>query len=178
MITLHDYGILHGSDKATHHNYCGFYQTHLNDPKVILEFGVLNGASLKMWRDFYAGSLVIGLDIEPKPIIEGCLIYQADATNPSSVAIVTKLTPSFDLIVDDASHNSKDQIAAFELWWPLINRGGRYVLEDLHTMHYTSYNPDGIDMKKWVESLGIPHKYFNRVSGDESDSMTLIFFKD
>lgn len=177
MITLHDYGIQYGSDKATHHNYCGFYQTHLNDPKVILEFGVLNGASLKMWRDFYHGALVIGFDIEEKPPVEGCLIFQRDATDEDSVKMLTTFVPSFDLIVDDASHNVSDQIQAFKLWWPLVNEGGRYVIEDIHASFYTQYNPTGLDIEAWIDSLGIPCKYHWSKYPDKSDSGTVILFK-
>ena len=49
-MTLHDYGLQYGSDKATHHGYLTFYEAHIGEPKSIIEFGILNGASLKMWN--------------------------------------------------------------------------------------------------------------------------------
>lgn len=178
MMTLHDWGLQHGSDKATHHRYCGFYQAHLNDPKVILEFGILNGASLKMWRDFYKGSLVIGMDIDYKPPIEGCLTYKFSATDPEAMAALTSVIPEYDLIIDDASHNTADQIFSFNLWWPKVKQGGRYIIEDIHASFYTQYNPGNISIEQWIENRGIPFKYFWRNPLDKSDSGTVIFFKD
>lgn len=171
-MTLHEWGLHHGSDKATAHKYLDFYEARIGEPQYILEFGVLNGASLKMWRDRYNEALVIGFDIEKKKPIDGVSIYEMDCTDPK-IDFYTEI----DLIVDDASHNTIDQIKAFEFWWPHVNKGGHYIIEDCHTMHYTQYNPTKIDFKAWVESLGIRHEYFWRVPGDESDSGTVIFYK-
>ena len=38
----------------------------------------------------------------------------------------------FDIIIDDASHRSKDQITSFKYLFPYVNSGGLYVIEDLH----------------------------------------------
>jgi hypothetical protein len=173
-MTLHEWAIHHGSDKGKAHQYCDFYESRIGTPKSIIEFGVLNGASLKMWRDAYPGAVVIGLDIEDKKAPEGTYVFKVDASKENWIV---RLNPSFDLILDDASHMTQDQIDSFNLWWPLVNKGGHYVIEDCHTMHYTGYNPTGIDFKAWVKGLGIKHEYYNRVPGDESDSMTLIFYK-
>lgn len=175
-MTLHEWGIFHGSDKAYAHNYCHFYEAKVGLPHSILEFGVLNGASLKMWRDKYNG-FVIGLDIEKKKPVDGVTILQMDATDEKTATFFSYHYNNFDLIVDDASHMVADQIKSFNLFWPFVNKGGCYIIEDCHTMHYDQYNPDKIDFKSWVESLGIEHEYFWRVPGDESDSGTLIFWK-
>jgi len=79
-MTLHEWGIFHGSDKAHAHNYLNFYEAKIGLPHSILEFGVLNGASLKMWRDKY-NAFVIGLDIEKKQPINGITVLQMDATH-------------------------------------------------------------------------------------------------
>lgn len=175
-MTLHEWGIFHGSDKAYAHNYLNFYEAKIGMPHSILEFGVLNGASLKMWRDKY-NAFVIGLDIEKKQPITGITVLQMDATDEKTATYLSNLYNNFDLIVDDASHMVADQIKSFQLFWPFVNKGGCYIIEDCHTMHYDQYNPSKIDFKAWVESLGIEHEYFLRVPGDESDSMTLIFWK-
>jgi trans-aconitate methyltransferase len=173
-MTLHDYAVHHGSDKGKYHKYCDFYEARIGDPKRIIEFGVLDGASLKMWRDRYPGTVVIGLDIEDKKAPDGTYTFKIDASKESWI---TKLQPTFDLIIDDASHFTHEQISIFDLWWPLVASGGHYIIEDCHTMHYDHYNPEKIDFKAWVKSLGIKHEWYWRVEGDESDSGTLIFYK-
>lgn len=170
---LHNWAITHGSDKGTAHQYCDFYQANIGTPKTIIEFGVLNGASLKMWRDMYPGSVVIGLDIEDKKPIPGVYIFNIDATKENWI---TKITPRFDLIVDDASHVVEDQIASFNLWWPLVNKGGCYIIEDIHASLFTAYNKTGFDMFGWVEDLPYRKKHYRR-SPSETDSMTVIIFK-
>lgn len=175
-MTLHEYAVMHGSDKGKAHKYCDFYEQRIGNPHSILEFGVLNGASLKMWRDRY-NPFVIGLDIEKKPDIPGVTVLQLDATDEKTATWFTYIYNGFDLILDDASHMVADQIKSFQLFWPLVKDGGHYIIEDCHTMHYEQYNPTKIDFKAWVESLGIKHEYYWRVPGDESDSGTLIFYK-
>lgn len=174
MGKLHDIGLRHGTDKATHHKYLDFYEARIGNPASILEFGVLNGASLRMWRDAFPDAAVIGLDIAPKVEPEGTNVFRVDCTNLNSW--IRRLEPKFDLIIDDGSHVIQDMIAGFNIWWPLINDGGHYIIEDCHTMHYEEYNPNKIDFKKWVTSTGIRHEYFCRTK-DESDSMTVILFK-
>jgi trans-aconitate methyltransferase len=173
-MTLHEWGLFHKTDKATAHKYLDFYEARIGEPKSIIEFGVLNGSSLKMWRDRYPGATVIGLDIDQKTAPEGTYFFKLDASKENWI---TKISPQFDLIIDDASHFTLEQVDAFDLWWPLVAKGGKYIIEDCHTMHYTHYNPVEFDFKKWVEGLGIKHEYFLRTPGDESDSMTLILYK-
>jgi hypothetical protein len=176
MGRLHDIGIRHGTDKATAHKYLDFYEQHIGSPRTILEFGVLNGASLRMWRDAFPDASVIGFDTNPTVNPEGTHVLKGDATDKNNWLRLWQ--PKFDLIIDDASHMVADQIAAFNLWWPCVNDGGHYIIEDIHTMHYDHYNPEKVDVKKWIEGLGIRHEYFWRVPGDESDSGTVIFFKE
>jgi len=173
MKTLHEWAVYHGSDKGKAHKYCDFYQEHIGQPKSIIEFGVLNGSSLKMWRDAYPGSVVIGLDIEEKTPVDGAFVFKVDATKESWI---TRLKPKFDLILDDASHVVEDQIASFNLWWPLLNKGGCYIIEDIHASLFTAYNKTGMDMFGWVADLPYPKKHYRR-SPAETDSMTVIIFK-
>ena len=173
-MTLHEWGVFHKTDKALHHNFCHFYEERIGEPKRILEFGVLNGSSLKMWRDRY-NARVTGFDIEKKPPISRIEIYQASCTDPG----VAECWPDndVDLIIDDASHKTIDQIAAFKIWWPKVKEGGFLIVEDIHTMYYDEYNPTKICLKSWIESLGIKHEYYWRIPGMESDSGTVIFYK-
>lgn len=176
-MTLHEYGLYHGSDKATAHQYLDFYQTEIGNPRIIMEFGVKDGASMKMWREFYAGSLVVGLDINNPPCVEGCLIYEKDATKQSTVDMLTALIPQYDLIVDDASHMVTDQIDSLNLWWPYVKPGGHYIIEDIHTQYYDHYNPMKFWLANTLEALGITYKEFWRDPSDKSDSGTVILYK-
>src|SRR4051794_33582731 len=62
-------GLRHGTDKASSDNdYLNFYETFFaplqNIQISILEIGVLNGASLKTWEDYFPMAKIIGVDVE------------------------------------------------------------------------------------------------------------------
>jgi len=174
MMTLHDYGLRCGSDKATAHFYCNFYEQRIGTPLNIIEFGVLGGASLKMWKARYPYAKVTGVDINDVKPVPGVTIVKADCTK---VHVASMLTDDYDLILDDASHMAADMMQAFELFWPMVVKGGHYVIEDVHAVAYEKYNPTNIDFDAWVKSLGIEHEYFWRMPEDHSDSGTLMFYK-
>ena len=173
-MNLHDYGLRYGSDKATAHNYLHFYEARIGEPRSILEFGVLGGASLKMWKARYPGAKITGVDINDVKPIPGVTIHKADATK---LYVARILEDEYDLILDDASHMAADMMQSFELFWPMVTTGGHYVIEDVHAVQYEQYNPNGIDFFGWVSELGIKHEYFWRDENDKSDSGTLIFYK-
>lgn len=173
-MTLNEWGLFYKTDKATAHEYLDFYESRIGNPEKIMEFGILNGASLRMWKYRYNAD-VTGVDIKQVLPIPGINIWQLDYTDSLSTQF---LNGEYDLIIDDASHIIEHMIKGFELYYPMVKKGGCYIIEDCHTMHYEGYNPNKIDFKSWVKSLNLRHEYFNRIPGDESDSMTLIIYKD
>jgi len=170
-MTLHEWGLFHKTDKATAHNYLHFYEARIGKPKSILEFGVRDGASLKMWRDAFPTAMVMGFDINPPIAINGVITLQVDCTEAMPG------DQEYDLIIDDASHITVDQIKTFNNWWAAVVPGGYYILEDIHAAAYDLYNPTHIDFDAWVKSLGIMYEYFWRDPNDKSDSGTVIFYK-
>ena len=68
--TLDQIGIRHGTDKnSTQNNFLRFYSPFLEPIREksvrVLEIGVLNGGSVKLWRDYFRNGVVIGVDINP-----------------------------------------------------------------------------------------------------------------
>jgi hypothetical protein len=73
MGLLHELGLKYGTNKATFHKYCDFYENELANvkPQRILEIGIGTlatvgsyGTSLKMWSDFYPNAVIVGADID------------------------------------------------------------------------------------------------------------------
>jgi hypothetical protein len=143
-------GRLYGTNKVSaKQRYTPLYEQHLRErrrePLCILEIGIggyqtgTGGSSLRMWRTYFPKGRVYGIDIEPRdlrePRVETFCGSQADPDFLRSV--IDKIGPP-DLIVDDGSHRSEDVIASFEVLFPLLARGGLYVIEDAHR----SYMPD------------------------------------
>ena len=172
---LQQIGLKHNTDKAFFHEYLDFYQKNL--PKAsfkgrLLEIGVMDGASLLMWREYYPNAEIVGVDIDSKSHLEidHVVILQLDATQPEQL----KDLGYFDIIVDDGSHMTKDQQASFEwLYYNQLNKGGIYVLEDLHTSLMPSYVNSELTTLEYLKKSKLKVEYYRR-DPDVADSMTCV----
>lgn len=175
-MTLHELGLKHGTDKATAHHYLEFYEAQL--PKKItrlLEIGVKDGASLRMWHEYYPDAEIVGIDIEAVAPVDGCTVIRMDATDVSALHTLG----SFDVIVDDGSHKTKDQLISFaQLYHHQLNDGGVYVMEDIHTSYYSEYANTLRNTRSYLRGI-YPKRIteWQRVPGDFTDSCTMIIRK-
>lgn len=133
----------HG-DKGGCHSYIDAYKTLLAPYRGgcnFMEIGLALGLSLAMWREYMPASTIVGADLsivfDPKPHVDsGTILVVGDATKPEFTGRLPK-DMKFDVIIDDASHQSADQIATFKLLKPLMNPGGIYVIEDILNLNAT-----------------------------------------
>ena len=113
----------------------------------MLEVGVFKGGSLELWRDYLGPSATIfGIDINP-----ACAEY---VSPPNVVRIGSQDDRKFlkavvaemggvDLVLDDGSHIGRHQWVSFETLFPLLNEGGLYIIEDLHTSYWPGFAEGG-----------------------------------
>jgi demethylmacrocin O-methyltransferase len=149
MKHLTDIGIKYGTDKATGHGYTEFYHDYLAkfENPTLLEIGIYDGASLKMWEEFYNYKCnIVGVDIIDKTEFsnQNTKIIVADQSYPDDLAAKCKNVYSeYDIIIDDGSHIVGHQISALATLFPILKSGGVYILEDLHTSFVNwEYNKD------------------------------------
>jgi SAM-dependent methyltransferase len=122
------------------HNYTRQYDKLLNDfkdkPIKYLEIGVLNGESIKAFREVFANSTcVLGIDINGdckkyENVDNNLFVEIGSATNADFIKTITEKYGTFDIILDDGSHINRDVIKSFELLFPLLNDNGLYIVED------------------------------------------------
>lgn len=162
MGVLNNIGLKYGTDKATFHKYLDFYEEWL--PKRtfkgrVLEIGVMDGASVKMWQEYYPDAEIVGIDTKYGlqelhndywQVPNTVNLIQCDATKPMQL----KQLGVFEIIIDDGSHYTADQQKSFKhLFYNQLTPGGWYVLEDLHT----SLNPKYVNSKhttlEWLKTL-------------------------
>lgn len=129
--TLTELALMYGTDKGSiGHNYIPFYEQHLpKNPKKLLEIGVKEGRSIQMWKKYFPACEIHGLDLfieNPEPDIPGVKWWKGNQCDWQLLEQLRK--EDFDVIVDDASHNSRDQMITF---FGLFN-GKHYFIEDLH----------------------------------------------
>ena len=162
--TLNAIGLKHGTDKASsHHNYLQFYELFFaplrNEKLAVLEIGVLDGASLKTWEEYFPNANVIGVDIVAvskrfeRNRIE---IVVADQSNIEELTSIGIKRGPFDIIIEDGSHIWDHQITSLQTLFPFLKNGGIYIVEDLQT-NYGSMRASfqGIARSSCVEYLKV-----------------------
>jgi len=147
MNRLTEIGIKYNTDRAAGHDFTEFYHDYMvkyTNPRL-LEIGIYDGASLKMWEEFFGFPTIVGIDIESKKQYESLNIKTmvADQSDPMQLLKCLEVCSEYDIIVDDGGHTMQQQLVTIATLFPHLKSGGLYVLEDLHTSfigeHYNPY---------------------------------------
>lgn len=147
MSLLDKLAIIRGTDKSSLiHNYCVKYEKYLpfkrTDKLKILEIGVLDGSSLRMWSDYFMFSEIIGIDIDNrcKTYEEGRIKVEIGSQfDENFLNEVGTKYEMFDMILDDGSHMNNHVIFSFEKLFKYVKPGGLYIVEDAETSYWNEY---------------------------------------
>jgi predicted O-methyltransferase YrrM len=159
--TLDEIALREGTDKSSRgHGFADIYEELIGDrreqPLTVLEIGVHEGASLRMWRDYLPNATVVGIDKNEGSAAhagERISVYVGSQGRTSLLERVAAETGPFDLVVDDGSHLFKAQTTSLEHLWPHLRPGGTYVIEDINTSYMESYGMAWREPDTTVESL-------------------------
>jgi flavodoxin len=137
---LQELGLKYGTDKATHHQFCDFYDqyfSNLRDQYIkFLEIGVFEGASACMWKEYFPNAELHFIDYLPElknKLPDNCVFHLVDCHDESALYDFSQKEQDFDIILDDGAHTMKAQQLTFKHLFPLVKQGGFYSIEDLHT---------------------------------------------
>lgn len=139
-MTLDELAIKYNSDKSSKgHGYMDFYTNILpENPTSILEIGILKGASMQVWKEYFPGTKLFGLDLfeaDPIPDIEGVSWFKGSQCDEHILYhIRNDIKPQ--VIIEDASHNC---ISHWVSLFSLISCCEIYIIEDLHTCENSFY---------------------------------------
>jgi hypothetical protein len=128
-------------------HYFEIYERHFarfrGTPVQIVEFGVSQGGSLRMWRDYFGPQAnIVGVDINPecKRFEEaGVRIVIGDQEDRAFLRGLAGSLPRVDILIDDGGHTMRQQIHTFEELFPLVTDNGVYLVEDLHTSYWSDW---------------------------------------
>jgi len=141
----------------------------------LLEIGIQNGGSLEIWAKYFKKAIhIVGCDIN-----EACLNLEfydpristviCDANSDTVDEKLNKITPEFDIIIDDGSHLSGDIIRSFSRYFNRVKVNGIYVIEDLHTSYWNQldsglFEPDSAIafLKRLVDLTNFEHWRINQ----------------
>lgn len=147
----------YNSDKKDH-GYLPCYQKHLPDTATtILEIGIKEGESVRAWHEIYPEAHICGLDLfeeYPEPFqADWATWFKGNQSDGRLLYTIRQYAP-FDIIIDDGSHNHRDQLITFFGLWGCTKL---YVVEDIYQDEFWS---QGLPLKDNIKSLNIG-KVFN-----------------
>ncbi len=154
--------IQHKSDKCSlYHNYAVKYDKILSPFREsflsVLEIGVSQGQSIKMWTDYFPKATIHGADISPASQI--CQKYSnrikfhlIDQSKEAQLKNLEQFSP-FDLIIDDGNHYWMEQILTFNTLFPYVKSGGIYICEDTTTSYWHEYKNHPISPVEYFKTL-------------------------
>lgn len=134
------------TDKNTGHSYLDLYQRLLSSKKEtaqnVLEVGIYDGGSIKLWSDFFTNATVYGLDIRDintmwSEIVGKQKIYlytSTDAYNEDffNTHFLSK-GKKFDFMLDDGPHTLDSMKAFIRLYSKLMTNTGILIIEDVQS---------------------------------------------
>ena len=100
----------------------------------ILEIGVANGHSIASWHHYFPNSEIYGID-HKKPFkffykSSRVKYTQVDIFNAKKIDDFLKKNGKFDYIIDDSLNTEKAMFNNIKNFYPFLNSGGAYFLED------------------------------------------------
>jgi hypothetical protein len=179
MSLLYSLSEKHKTNKSWH-GYMSFYEKLLDpirlDVTHMLEIGIDQGSSLKVWKEYFPKSAIFGIDLVIPDCVKNAeyVCGVGDQSNPADLQKLLRQwgNPQFDCIIDDGGHTVKQQRVSIETLWSSVRPGGYYIIEDLHTniraMHYI--HPHLNAQSKHIDELPTVHeKIINTMCGSKKE---------
>jgi cephalosporin hydroxylase len=162
------------TDKNTTHSYLPLYQNLLINKKEtaknVLEIGIYNGGSIKLWSDFFTNANVYGLDImNINDVWEGIknnekiiLYTSSDAYNNNffNNNFLNK-NIQFDFMLDDGPHTLQSMIQFIKLYSQIMTDDGILIIEDVQSWDwiYILKNAVPENLKQFIKTYDLrPNK--------------------
>lgn len=174
--------------KWTHYfkYYDRYFNRFRNEDIRILEIGVNRGGSLQMWKNYFGkNSFIVGMDIDCEClnyVEENVEVFIGDQSDTGDLSELVKKYGMFDIIIDDGSHKTRDQITAFEYLYDYVKYGGVYLVEDVHTSYWAEWINSDITFvdyaKKMVDDLTMYHVNDGKFVTKYTQSLNGIYFHD
>jgi len=154
------------TDKQTTHSYLSVYEELLqkkkHSAKSVLEIGIYNGGSIKLWKDYFINAKIYAVEIFDLHYVwdvlqndDRIVLYTStDAYDPQFVK--TKLVDQglrFDMVLDDGPHTLESMKACIQLYLPLLTDDGILIIEDIQSMDWLDElrNEVPSDLRKYIK---------------------------
>jgi len=133
----------HGLPSVVCHNYGEFYDKLFdgleNKSMSILEIGIYNGGSVRLFHDYLTKAKIVGVDISNYwnygkiEDYNRLSIYYFNAYNLENLSLLPE--QKYDVIIDDGPHTASSQIIFLSNFSKFLNPGGKLILEDVQNFN-------------------------------------------
>ena len=147
----------HGTDKSlSSHGYTVIYEqvlgAHRDKIHSLLELGISDGASLRMWKDWLPNATIYGVDISDSSLDAPFVTYKIEQTDEQ------KLKDTFhdkylQVIIDDCSHDPEKTLRSLEILFPLLENEGWYVIEDMDPSNFPAIMATWMAQHREIKSV-------------------------
>jgi len=135
-----------------------------------LEIGVREGGSLQVFKKYFGpSSQVFGIDNDQRCRdldVDDAEIRIGDQSDDAFLRTVVEELGGLDVVIDDGSHLPEHQMASFLTLWPLLEDGGIYIVEDLHTSYWKEFGGGYKHNESFIEftkdAIDGMHKWYSR----------------
>jgi predicted O-methyltransferase YrrM len=140
-------------NNVTDHRHChpytlfydGLFKNRKEEHLKIAELGILDGASLLMWNEYFKNAEIYGFEYNDDLINnfkqkfnnQQITLANINVTNKESIVNAFRnLNVLYDIIIEDTTHQFEDQIRVIENTYLYLKPGGMLIIEDI----FKSYN--------------------------------------
>ena len=135
--------------------YDKYFEKYKGFPIRVLEIGVENGGSLRMWKEYFGPkSEIVGIDINPKCKefeCPGIKIYNGDQSNVEFLREIREKELPFNIIIDDGGHFPVQQITSWVHLFKHLTPNGIYLIEDVGTSYMKEYGGGRKEPSSFIE---------------------------
>ena len=137
------------TDKNTIHSYLSLYQklliTKKETAKNVLEVGIYNGGSIKLWSDYFTNANVYGLDIMNIENVwkgiknnEKIILHTSTDAYDNDFFINHFLNKNIkcDFMLDDGPHSLKSMKQFIKLYSQIMTDDGILIIEDVQSWNW------------------------------------------
>ncbi len=156
---------LHQKHHPTKFQYfCPIFEAHFaalrESATSVLEIGVQEGHSVRMWKDYFPNAVIHGVDIPwtPHHFAESRIVeHLGDQRDRVFLERLVKECGTFDIVIDDGGHGMDGQITSLDMLFPAVKSGGVYVVEDTFSSYWKNWGGSYLNRKQYSETTFIEY---------------------